>query len=94
MYTGHMCFVSNKHQTGAYDTGMIRTWSIQSYSLVTLKGLLNKYLASIAPLEDDEDSDFEDAIHTHKPLTGEFVHSFISHAITKKFYISCIGYRS
>lgn len=27
---------------------MIRTWSIQSYSLVTLKGLLNKYLASVA----------------------------------------------
>lgn len=34
------------HKIGAYDTGMLRTWSIQSYSIVTLKGLLKKYLTS------------------------------------------------
>jgi hypothetical protein len=34
--------------SGAYDTGMIRTWSVQSFSLVTLKGLLMKYLSAAA----------------------------------------------
>jgi hypothetical protein len=29
---------------GAYDTGMVRVWSIQSYSLASLKALLKKYL--------------------------------------------------
>lgn len=33
---------------GAYDTGMVRTWSIQAFSLVTLKGLLMKYLTAKA----------------------------------------------
>ena len=30
--------------TGAYDNGVIRVWSVQSYSLVTLKGLLSRHL--------------------------------------------------
>ncbi len=29
---------------GAYDNGMIRLWSIQSYSVTTLRSLLTKHL--------------------------------------------------
>ena len=33
---------------GGYENGMIRVWSIQSYSIVTLRGLLAKHLNSAA----------------------------------------------
>lgn len=40
---------------GGYDTGTIRVWSIQGYSLTTLKNLLEKFLSTQRTSKDHTD---------------------------------------
>lgn len=57
---------------GGYDSGIIRIWTVQSYSIVTLRGLLKKHLAAAAAAATEASSD---VLALQRPADGSVAKS-------------------